>query len=207
MPDDKEDTMKNKVFKISVVLVIILTMTMTNFIFVGSSLISYALDNNSNTNNNNVEFNVYFKNEKGEHVSDLDMVPSKQDTMLYMYLNVKQEGYFNGSISLDGETNFKLVESDNQYVEKVENNTVKLYNISAGSSIEIPIKIEPIQRETYGVGLLDVESKITLSGIYRDSSEKDKKINATKTAKLKFIDEITRRRYYQRCIYYYKQGV
>lgn len=189
MPNGKEDTMKNKVFKISMVLVLILTMTMTNFIFVGSSLISYALDNNSNTNNNNVEFNVYFKDEKGEHVSDLDMIPSKQDAMLYMYLNVKQEGYLNGSISLGNETNFKLVESDNQYVEKVENNTVKLYNITAGSSVEIPVKIEPIKEENYRVDLLDVESKLTLDGIYRDRSEKDKKINATKTAKLKLIEE------------------
>lgn len=188
--------MKSKVFKIGVVLIMILTMTMTNFIFVGSSLISYALDSNNNTNNNNVEFNVYFKNEKGEQVSDLDVVPSNHDIMLYMYLNVKQEGYLNGSISLDNETNFKLVESDNQYVEKVEDNTVKLYNITAGSSVEIPVKIEPIKDENYRVGLLDVESKITLNGIYRDRSEKDKKIKATKMARLKFVDEATRRRYH-----------
>ena len=181
--------MKSKVFKISVVLAIILTMTMANFIFVGSSLISYALDSNNNTNNNNVEFNVYFKDEKGEHVSDLDRVPSNRDTMLYMYLNVKQEGYLNGSISLEEQTNFKLVESDNQYVEKVENNTVQLYNITAGSSVEIPIKIEPIQEENYRVGLLDVESKITLNGIYRDRSEKDKKIKATKTVRLNLVEE------------------
>ena len=181
--------MKSKVFKIGVVLIMILTMTITNFIFVGSSLISYALDSNTNTNNNNVEFNVYFKNEKGEQVSDLDVVPSNHDIMLYMYLNVKQEGYLNGSISLDNETNFKLVESDNQYVEKVEDNTVKLYNITAGSSVEIPVKIEPIRDENYRVGLLDMESKITLNGIYRDRSEKDKKIKATKTVKLNLIEE------------------
>lgn len=181
--------MKSKVFKISVVLVMILTMTMTNFIFVGDRLISYALDNNNNTNNNNVEFNVYFKNEKGEHVSDLDRVPSNGDTMLYMYLNVKQEGYLRGSVSLENQTNFKLIESENQYVEKIENNTVSLYHITAGSSIEIPIKIEPIQEENYRVGLLDVESKITLNGVYRDRSEKDKKINATKTVKLNLVEE------------------
>lgn len=181
--------MKNKVFKISVILVMILTMTMTNFIFVGNSFISYALDNNNNTNNSNVEFNTYFKNEKGEHVSSLDMVANNHDTMLYMYLNVKQEGYFSGSISLGNETNFKLVESNHPYVENVEHNTVKLYNITAGTSIEIPVKIEPIKEETYSLGLLDMESKMTLNGIYKDSSEKDKKINATKSVKLKFIEE------------------
>ena len=37
--------MKNKIFKISVVLLLIMTLTMTNFIFLGSSIISYAADN------------------------------------------------------------------------------------------------------------------------------------------------------------------
>lgn len=183
--------MKNKVFKISVVLVIILTMTMTNFIFVGSSLISYALDDHSNTNINNVEFNTYFKNEKGEKVSNIDMTTSNSESILYLYLNIKQEGYFNGSIHLENGANFKLLESDNQYVKSVENNTVNLYQMTAGTSIEIPIKIEPIKEDSYLASLLDVENKVTIHGIYKDSSQKDKQVNATKTIKLKLVDEIT----------------
>ena len=89
--------MRNKLFKVSVILVIILTMTMTNFVFVGSSLISYAVGNNNGTNNSNIEFNTYFKNDKGEKVSVTDMVVHNQEALLYMYLNVKQEGYFNGN--------------------------------------------------------------------------------------------------------------
>lgn len=192
MPDDsKEDTMKNRIFKISVILVIILTMTMTNFIFVGSSLISYAFDNNNKTNNNNIEFNTYFKNEEGENIASLDMLSNNDEAMLYISINVKQEGYLNGTINLENGANFNLVECDNQYVESVENNTIKLYNITAGTSVELPVKIKPIKEETYSIGLLDVESKMTLNGIYRDSSERDKKIKATKTLKLQFVDELT----------------
>lgn len=183
--------MRNKLFKVSVILVIILTMTMTNFVFVGSSLISYAVGNNNGTNNSNIEFNTYFKNDKGEKVSVTDMVLHNQEALLYMYLNVKQEGYFNGTISLADGANFKLVESDNQYVKNVENNTINLYHVTAGTSIEIPVKIEPVKEETYDIDLLDVESKIILNGIYKDSSEKDKKINATKTVQLKFVDQAT----------------
>lgn len=190
-PSDKEDTMKNKIFKICVILVMIATMTMTNFIFVGNSLISYALDSNNNTNHNNIEFNVYFKNEQGEKVSNLDMIANHPENMLYVYLNVKQEGYFNGTIHLEEGANFQLVEADNQYVESVENNTIKLYNVTAGTSIEIPVKIKPIKEENYSIGLLDVESKIAIDGIYKDSSEKDKKIKASKTVTLKFVDELT----------------
>ncbi len=183
--------MKNKIFKICVILVMIATMTMTNFIFVGNSLISYALDSNNNTNNNNIEFNVYFKNEQGEKVSNLDMIANHPENTLYVYLNVKQEGYFNGTIHLEEGANFQLVEADNQYVESVENNTIKLYNVTAGTSIEIPVKIKPIKEENYSIGLLDVESKMAIEGIYKDSSEKDKKIKASKTVTLKFVDELT----------------
>lgn len=190
MPNNKEDTMKNKVFKVSVVLVMILTMTMTNFIFVGSSLISYALDDHSNTNINNVEFNTYFKNDKGEKVSNMDMT-SNFENILYLYLNIKQEGYFNGSIRLENGSNFKLLASDNQYVKSVENDTVNLYQMTAGTSIEIPIKIEPIKEDSYPVSLLDVETKVTIHGIYKDSSQKDKEVKATKIIKLKLIDEVS----------------
>lgn len=183
--------MKNKIFKISVILVVILTMTMTNFVFVGSSLISYALDNNNSTNNNNVEFNAYFKNEKGDKVSNLDILGNNAETMLYLYLNVKQEGYFNGTVHLEEGANFKLKETENQYIKSIESNTIYLHNITAGTSIEIPVKIEPIKNEIYEIGLLDVQSKININGIYRDSSEKDKKINATKTVELKLTDGIT----------------
>ena len=42
--------MKNKGLKISVVILLIITLTMTNFIFLGSSLISYAVDDISTNN-------------------------------------------------------------------------------------------------------------------------------------------------------------
>ena len=53
--------MKNKILKISTIILLIMAMTLTNFIFVGSSIISYtasALE----TNNKNIEFDAYFTN-------------------------------------------------------------------------------------------------------------------------------------------------
>lgn len=155
--------MKNKVFKISVILVMILTMTMTNFIFVGANLVSYAVDNIT-TNNKNVEFQAYMKDE----------------TTLEMQIGVKKEGYFNGSITLE-KSNFTLKESESKYVNKIENNTVTLNKINSGETALIDITIEPVKEEIYDAGLLNMESQLNLFGIYRDSSEKDKEINATRT--------------------------
>ena len=83
--------MKNKILKISVVILLIMTLTMTNFIFLGSSIISYAADAIS-TNNKNIEFSAYFKNSNGEAVTSLDRTSDVQDMSMYLSINVKKEG-------------------------------------------------------------------------------------------------------------------
>ena len=156
--------MKNKIFKISIVLVMILSMTMTNFIFVGANLISYAADEIS-TNHKNVEFETYFK--EGE------------EEALYLRVNVKKEGYFNGEITL-GDSNFTLKEAQSAYVNRIENNTIYLNQMNAGTTEEIKVVIEPIQKEAFEIGLLTMTTKVSLSGIYRDSTERDIKIQANR---------------------------
>lgn len=155
--------MKNKVFKISVILVMILTMTMTNFIFVGANLISYAVDNVA-TNYKNVEFQAYLKN----------------DTTLSLQVSVKNEGYFNGDIALGEKSNFALKGSESKYVNKMENNTITLNKINSGETAEIDIEIEPVKKEFYDAGFISMENQLSLSGIYRDSSEKNKEVSATR---------------------------
>ena len=77
--------MKNKILKISVVILLIMTLTMTNFIFLGSSIISYAADNIS-TNHKNIEFDAYFKNNDGQKITTLDRTYNMQDMSLYLSL-------------------------------------------------------------------------------------------------------------------------
>ena len=102
---------------------------MTNFIFVGYGLISYAV-NEINTNNNNVQFDSYFKNEQGEKVSELDIQASNKENSLYLYLNVRNEGYLNAEINLQ-DTNFIVKSSTNsEYVNTIKDNIVKLNQIN-----------------------------------------------------------------------------
>ena len=181
--------MNRKVFKISVILVMILTMTMTNFIFVGSNLISYAADEVT-TNHQNVEFKAYFKNKEGKEVTTLEKVIKEEETFLYLRVNVKKEGYFNGEISLEN-SNFTLKESDSNYVNKIENNTIYLNQINVGTSEEIKIKIEPMIEENFTVGLLSMTSKINIKGIYRERTEKDIKIQSSRDLTLKLVENNT----------------
>ena len=63
--------MKNKVLKMSIIILLIMTLTMTNFVFLGSSLISYAADTIS-TNHENIEFDAYFKDSNGQKITTLE---------------------------------------------------------------------------------------------------------------------------------------
>ena len=179
--------MKGKILKASVIILLIITMTIANFIFVGNTLISYALDNIS-TNNNNIEFSAYFRNENGDEVTNIERGINSSNTNLYFRLKVKKQGYFNGKILLN-ESNFKLGEVKNTYINKIDGNVIKLNQINAGEDIEIEIPVEFTRTETFDLSVLSMESKIRLEGIYKDSSEKDKEIEADKSVTLKIVPE------------------
>ena len=176
--------MKSRILKISIILLLITTMTMVNFIYVGKTFISYAIDDIS-TNVKNIEFGAYFKDANGQKVTQLQ--PSNTETNLVLEVTVKQEGYFNGQINL-GEANFKLKEivGNSPFVNKIEGNTITLNQINAGSTAEIEIKVELIKEEIFDVNLLEKESIIQLKGIYKDSSEKDISVVADRTVKLSY---------------------
>ena len=183
--------MEKQIFKIVTVVLLVLVLTMTNFIFVGSSLISYAADDN-NTNQSNVKFSSYFKDENGNKITAKESKYNQTEEYLYLQIEVQKEGYLLGNVTLEEGANFKLVSSDSEYVEKIEKNTISLHNITSGGAVEIAVKIEPINEEKFDIGLLEVESKITLKGTYKDSTEKDKTVEATKKVSLKYADEINK---------------
>ena len=111
--------MKSKLFRVMVVLMILATLTLTNFIYVGVGAISYAASAND-TNHKNVEFTANLKDEK----------------TLTLGVNVKNEGYFNGEVSLEN-NNFKMKSSSSEYVNKVEENKITLNQINAGTNVQI----------------------------------------------------------------------
>ena len=181
--------MRNKNLKLIISVLLVMTLTMTNFLFVGSSLISYAVENVS-TNHKNVEFEVYFKTSEGKEVETLEKEINDEETYLYLQLNVKKEGYFNGQINFEN-SNFIIKDSDSEYIKNIENNTIYLNQIHVGMTEEIKVKIEPTIEEQISVDLLNMSTKINLNGIYRDSKEKDINIQADREVKLQFVENNT----------------
>ena len=181
--------MKNKILKISVVILLIMTLTMTNFIFLGSSIISYAADNIS-TNHKNIEFDAYFKNNDGQKITTLDRTYNMQDMSLYLSLNVNKEGFFIGEVELLN-SNFTIMSSESEFVSKVEDNKIYLNQINAGTTAEIEVKVKPVEEDVMKVSMLNCESDLSLTGIYRDSTEKDIQIEATRNVTIRLIEAIT----------------
>lgn len=180
--------MKNKVLKVSMILIIIMTMTLSNFILVGKGFYSYAVEEKT-TNHPNVEIETYFKNEKGEKVNAIEITP-EEETFLYLRANVKKEGYFNGQVSLK-EANFTIKESDSTYIQKIENGIIYFNQIQVGGTEEIKVKIKPIQEENYTINMLKQTSKLEIKGTYRDSTEKDINIQANRELKLNIAQKNT----------------
>ena len=180
--------MKNKILKISMIILLIMTLTLTNFIFVGSSLISYAAST-IETNNRNVEFDAYFVNGNNQAISSIDM-SNQEDIYLYMQINVKQEGYFNGKVTIE-DSNFSLKDTDSNYINKIEGNIITFNQINANTIADAKVKIELNRDEIFNLDNLNKTNVIKLEGTYFDSSERDKTIEATREIQLPLIENNT----------------
>ena len=178
--------MRNKVLKISVVLLLIMTLTMTNFIFLGSSLISYAADTVS-TNHKNIEFDAYFKNSNGQKTTTIERTAGTQELSLYLAVNVNTEGFFVGQVELEN-SNFNIVGSESEFVSKISENIIYLNQLDVGTTAEIEIKVKPVDNEVMNINMLDCQIELTLTGIYRDNTEKDIDIDATRTVNMRLIE-------------------
>ena len=179
--------MKNDIIKKFVALLLIVVLTMADFALLGIEVVSYAADALSTgtaTNNKNVTFDSYFKDSNGTIVSSKEENISSNDMKLFVQVSVKNEGYFNGTITI-GESNFKL-KSDirSSSINKIEGNVVTLNQINSGETVDIELGIEPIKEDTINSGLLNMLSDISINGTYRNSEERDINIVAKRQVQL-----------------------
>lgn len=182
--------MNQKILKVITVLMLVVTLTMANFVLLCADVVTYAADainSDKSTNNKNVEFETYLKNDKGEKVSSLDAKINAEDLKLYFQITVKQEGLFNGDIVLnDANFKFKTDFTDNS-ISKIEENKIYLNQINAGETKEIVVGIQLLTDSQFDLGLISKENKIAIEGTYKDSTQKDIAISATKTVKINMV--------------------
>ena len=162
--------MKSKIMKLVTVMLLLITLTTINFVYVGVGFISLAAEDVS-TNHRNIEYTAELKSEN----------------LLTLSVTVKNEGYFNGEITLEN-SNFTFKNSSSEYVNKMEGNKITLNQINAGSTASFDVEIEPVKDDSLDAGLLSAVSELTLTGVYKDSTERDININATRAVKLEYLE-------------------
>lgn len=162
--------MERNMLKKLLVIILIIMLTATDFFWLGSGIASYAASLDNSTNNDNIEFSSYFKNDKGEKVESISPSIKAQDLKLYAQITVKNEGYFNGAIEILN-SNFNVknnILSDS--ILSIEGNKINLNQINAGSTVEIELDIEPIISEKMTSDMLAKESTVKLTGTYMETT-------------------------------------
>lgn len=164
-------TRTNLINKICAILAIF-ALTVSDFVFVGKSAVSYAIDA-VKTNHANVEFSAYFQDESGEKIQKIEENIDKKQ-YLYVDVSVKNEGYFNGEIKIaDGNFNIKSDELDPQVTE-IKDNVVKLKQINAGSTATIKLAVEAKKENTVKETTLAGKTTVELGGQYINSKNVEK---------------------------------
>ena len=184
--------MKTRILKAILAVLLIIVLTMANFLLLAVNVVTYAVDNftlDNKTDNKNVEFMAYFKNGSGNNVQEYAIKINEPDIKIVMSVAVKQEGYFNGEIILENSNfKFKTEATPNERIKSISSNKIELNQINAGETIEIEVGIELLTTDTsFEVSLLNKESLLKLSGIYRDSEQKDISVKGERTVKLQLL--------------------
>lgn len=170
----RTNNLVNKVIAI----IVVMLLTMSDFLFVGASTVSYAI-NNAKTNSANVEFSTYFLNQAGEKVEKIEEDINKGDLYLYVDVTVKNEGYFNGSVTFNN-NNFNVKpEVMSNDIAEISGNKVTLKQINAGTTTTIKLAVEAIKNNTINIQDLNRKTNVILEGQYINSKnvEKSKKVD------------------------------
>lgn len=174
-------------------ILMIIALTISDFLFVGKSVVSYAIDMVS-TNNNNVEFVAYFKNENEEKLDTKEIEVGKKAT-LYVDIAVKNEGYFNGKIILKN-SNFKIVKemSTSGFVSSIQEDEVTLNQINAGAIVTIALEVENKESSVTSIEMLNNKTSVCLEGSYVNSKNVESKkyvdIKGTSTVYYNIISKV-----------------
>lgn len=164
--------------------IILITLITANIALLGTK--SYALNTNleaqgTSTNNVNVNFDAYFKDEKGNKTHTLP-TDINETSMLYLYVSV-EEGYLKETnLTLDN-PNFTLISDGIKYdeIEKIDtsSNTITLNKIRNGETVELAIPVKAIREDEISIDMFSKETGIEINGLLVKNNSKTTKISKT----------------------------
>ena len=152
-------------------------------------VISYAADSlltaqelesqETSTNNKNVEFDVYYDDDRHSRSIDIDST----DTKLNISLNVKEAGYLK-DISVDfADANF-LIADNNENADAIKNfdsanKRIEFNQINSGNNVVKSINISADKQDQVDEHMLSKDNSITFNGIYVNENGEEEKVSKT----------------------------
>ena len=152
-------------------------------------VISYAADSlltaqelenqKTSTNNKNVEFDVYYDDDRHSRSIDIDST----DTKLNISLNVKEAGYLK-DISVDfADANF-LIADNNENADAIKNfdsanKRIEFNQINSGNNVVKSINISADKQDQVDENMLSKDNSITFNGMYVNENGEEEKVSKT----------------------------
>jgi len=166
---------------------LVITLTFANFALLGSFMIeSIAIDSvlgeqNSNTNSQNVKFNAYL-DLADTSLREVSKDINSEELMLYVAVSVEGEGKLEKGVIDFSNSNFVLKDNKETYTRNIN-------TITAGNKIVVQLPIVSRRDSNFNLNLLNMISKIKLTGEYIDKNGNITNIDATKEVKIEWNTE------------------
>ena len=172
---------KFKLIEKLVIVLLIISLTCTNLLIVGNALISYAIDSNldsqnENTINENVKFDTFFDGGNGNtHYLVYDV--NNAEKQMYMNLSVK-DGYLKDAVIEFNDMNYTIsnIIDESEILQGATNNKLTLRQIDTNTNVNLILTINKILEEKMDINNLDRNSKVVLKGIYVDNNGEEQNI-------------------------------
>lgn len=175
---------KKELYKKIIAIALLIMITFADLAIIGTNVISYAIDMTA-TNSSNILFSAYFIDDKKVQITSIDSYINSNNLKMYLEVAVEKEGYFNGEISFEN-TSFKINKDllvENKYIKNVNENSIVLNQINAGTTVKIEVPIQFKNSEQIELESLSKDNKINLTGLYK-SSTIDLQIQGETTVKI-----------------------
>ena len=152
-------------------------------------VLSYAADSlltaqelesqETSTNNKNVEFDVYYDDDRHSRSIDIDST----DTKLNISLNVKEAGYLKDISVSFADSNF-LIANNEENIDAVKNfddanKKIEFNQINFGNKVVKSINISADKQDKINEEMLNKDNTISLNATYINEEGKEEKISKT----------------------------
>ena len=143
--------MEKKIIKKLLIIIMITTILAADFFVLGSGLVAYAAQaNNEIKGYPNIHFSTYLK--KGDkETKQIEKSIKDKELKLYARIGVNNDVDCLEDIQIKLKDNFAIISSNKG---TIEDNTVKIDYIGAGTSVEVELNIEPILSNTISADML-----------------------------------------------------